>query len=265
MYKRNVNSEQHLTSLIKYYRQMKKLLLVCCLFMFVLSCEDTKKTSVKSNDKTKVEALSKKNREDSIATIFKKNKVSKQKKYPKITQENVVEFLTKYGADNPETKVKISTVYGTIDIQLFKDTPLHRANFIYLVKQKYFDDTFFHRIAPNFIIQAGNSDLKSTSQKRRALSSKYRLPAELNTGRIHQYGTVSGAKEYRKNPDKMTAPFEFFIFIGPKSSANHLNGNYTIFGKVIDGMDVVETIANLPADKKEWPLDNVYIKAEVLE
>ena len=134
-----------------------------------------------------------------------------------------------------------------------------------MVKQQYFDNTFFHRIAPGFIIQGGNSDLRSTSQKRNALSSKYRLPAELDTGRIHKYGTISGAKHYRKNPDKMSAPYEFFIFIGPKSSANHLNGDYTVFGKVTKGMDVVETIANLPADKKEWPLDNVYIKAEIID
>jgi len=244
---------------------MKKLLLVYFLFIAFASCEDTKKASVKTNSKTKVEVLDENKNKDTITSTSQKDEVSKKKKYPKITQENVVEFLTEYGANNPETKVRISTVHGTIDIQLFKDTPLHRANFIYLVKQKYFDDTFFHRVAPDFIIQAGNSDHKSTSQKRRALSSKYRLPAELNTGRVHHYGTISGAKEYRKNPDKMTAPYEFFIFIGPKNSANHLNGDYTIFGKVIIGMDVVETIANLPADKKEWPLENIYIKAEILE
>jgi peptidylprolyl isomerase len=244
---------------------MKKLLLLCCCLITLVSCEDTKKASVKTNSKTNVEALYKKNNKDSITATSKENDIPKKKKYSKITQENVVDFLTEYGANNPETRVRISTIHGTIDIELFKDTPLHRANFIFLVKQQYFDDTFFHRVAPNFIIQAGNSDHKSTSQKRKSLSTKYRLPAELNTGRVHKYGTVSGAKEYRKNPDKMTAPFEFFIFIGPKNSANHLNGDYTIFGKVTKGMDVVETIANLPADNKEWPLENVYIKAEIID
>lgn len=244
---------------------MKKLLLISCLLITHLSCEDTKKGSVNSQSKTTIETKGDGIKKDSIITTLKEEKKSNKNKYPKITQENVVNFLTEYGTNNPETKVRISTIHGTIDIQLFKDTPLHRANFIYLVKQQYFDDTFFHRVAPNFIIQAGNSDHKSTSQKRKALSSKYRLPAELNSGRTHKYGTVSGAKEYRKNPDKMTAPYEFFIFIGPKNSANHLNGDYTIFGKVTKGMDVVETIANLPADKQEWPLDNVYINAEIIE
>lgn len=185
--------------------------------------------------------------------------------FPRITQENVVTFLTEYGKNNRETQVKITTQYGAIIIQLYNDTPLHRANFIYLVKQRYFDDTFFHRVVPNFIIQGGNSDHVKTSKKRNKLGPSYLLPAELNNGRIHTYGTISGAKEYRENPDKQTAPFEFFIFLGPDKNAAHLNGNYTIFGKVIQGMEVVEKIAKLPADEGEWPKQNVFIKAEILE
>ena len=152
---------------------------------------------------------------------------------------------------------------GDIVIDLYEDTPLHRANFIYLVKQGYFNETFFHRIVPNFIIQGGNSDLPSTNKKRFKLGDDYLIPAEIN-GRNHFKGSVSGAKEYRENPDKKSAPFEFFIFLGPLTSTSHLNGNYTVFGRVTKGMDVVEKIAKLPADEGEWPLQNVYIKAKVL-
>jgi len=176
----------------------------------------------------------------------------------------VVEFLTEYGEANPETKVRINTRLGQIDIALYEDTPLHRANFIYLIKQDYFDDTFFHRIVPDFIIQGGNSDNASTNKKRYAIGEDYLIPAEINN-RNHTYGSVSGAKEYRANPDKQSMPFEFFIFLGPQSSTSHLNGNYTVFGKVTSGMDVVEKIANLPADEGEWPQQNVVIEAEVLE
>ena len=149
-------------------------------------------------------------------------------------------------------------------IELFKDTPLHRANFIYLVKQKYFDNTFLHRVVPNFIIQAGSSDLKSTFKKRAIIGNNYRIPYEKGNGRTHSYGTVSGAKEYRENPDKKTSPFEFFIYLGPKTSNTHLNGNYTIYGKVIKGMDVVESLSELPSDDEDWPLNNIYIKAEII-
>ncbi|WP_271393203.1 peptidylprolyl isomerase [Aequorivita sinensis] len=221
------------------------------------SCEDKKKAT-----ETVVETKTKKEVE-----VENETKVENDKKndYPKITNENVVEFLTEYGKINPETKVLITSRYGDIVIELYKDIPLHRANFIYLVKQKYFDETFFHRVVPNFIIQGGNSDLVSTPRKRAAIGKEYLLPAEIIPGRIHQYGTVSGAKEYRENPDHRTAPYEFFIFHGPKSSTSHLNGKYTVFGNVIKGMDVVEKISNVKTDDGDWPLENIYISAKVVE
>lgn len=239
---------------------MKALLGVLLLFLFFISCEDKQKTPTEKVEVTK-ETI-----KDSIIkeTVVKEEK-PQTAQYPEITNENVVSFLTEYGKANPETKVKITTRFGDIFIELYKDTPLHRANFIYLVKQKYFDNTFFHRVVPDFIIQAGNSDTKATPLKRKKLGFSYLLPAELENGRRHTRGTVSGAKEYRENPDKQTAPYEFFIFLGPDKYTSHLNGNYTIFGRVTQGMDVVDTISKLPRDDGEWPLQNVFITAEIVE
>ena len=186
-------------------------------------------------------------------------------KLPVLTPDNVVELLTEFGKQHPQNKVRIKTRFGEISIELFDETPLHRANFVYLTQQDYFTETFFHRIVPNFIIQGGNSDLRSTPKKRKSIGPNYLLPAEINPNRIHTYGTISGAKEYRENPDKLSAPYEFFIFCGPDISGRHLNGNYTIFGQVTQGMDVVETIANLPADEGEWPKSNVYIEVSIDE
>lgn len=239
---------------------MKVQLSLLLLFIFFISCEDKQKTS---EEKVKV---AKEIVKDSIPEKpIQKKEAPQTPQYPEITNENVVSFLTKYGEENPETKVKISTRFGDIFIELYKDTPLHRANFVYLVKQKYFDDTFFHRVVPNFIIQAGNSDTKATPMKRKKLGFSYLLPAELMNGRKHTRGTVSGAKEYRENPDKRTAPYEFFIFLGPDKFTSHLNGNYTIFGRVTKGMDVVDTISKLESDDGEWPLQNVFIKAEIID
>lgn len=234
-----------------------------CLFLVLAGCEDKKKPSkaieeIENTRKTEEEKTDQP--EIKNETIPKKSKT----KHPVLTSENVKDFLTAYGKENPETKVLIETSKGNMEIELFKDTPLHRANFIFLVKEGYFDETFFHRVVPEFIIQAGNSDLQATQDKRSAIGKDYLLPAEIIPGRIHEYGTVSGAKQYRSNPDHRTAPFEFYIFLGPKSSASHLNGFYTIFGKVTKGMDVVEKISELEADNEEWPLDNIYIKAKVL-
>ena len=239
---------------------MKYPLYVLLLLFLFANCEDTQKTS-----EDKKEVIKEQLRDTLLPVKKKEEEVPDLPTYPEITNENVVDFLTQYGKDNPETKVKINTQYGDIRIELYKDTPLHRANFIYLVKQGYFNDTFFHRVVPNFIIQAGNSDRKQTPKKRNKIGARYLLPAELNNGRKHTRGTVSGAKEYRENPDKRTAPFEFFIFLGPDKFTSHLNGNYTIFGRVTQGMEVVDTIANLPRDEGEWPLQNVYITAEIVE
>lgn len=235
------------------------LLLLALIF---IACEDTKKQTQEKTTKTDMV--------DSVTTseTSKKKvggKLQEKPKNPKLTNENVVDFLTLYGKENPETKVRIKTTEGDIDIELFKDTPLHRANFIYLVKQDYFSGTFFHRVVPTFIIQGGNSDNITTARKRTAIGKDYLLPAEIIPHYVHKYGTISGAKEYRENPDKRTAPFEFFIFLGPPSAKAHLDGNYTVFGRVTKGMDVVEKIANLPADTGEWPLQNVYIETELLE
>lgn len=239
---------------------MRSLVVSVLVCLLVWGCEDKKKTS---EEKTIPQAVKIKDTIDTVLTD--KESPDPAPAYPEITQENVVEFLTEYGKANPETLVRITTQHGSIDIRLYKDTPLHRANFIYLVKQKYFDNTFFHRVVPNFIIQGGNSDTPSTNRKRRVIGKDYLLPAELANGRKHTYGTVSGAKEYRENPDKKSAPFEFFIFLGPQTSTGHLNGNYTIFGRVEKGMNVVETIANLPTDDGDWPQQNVFITAEVVE
>ncbi len=234
--------------------------------LFLGSCEDNKKAS---NPDSYRDETDPKTSGETKTEIKKEAEVETEKKdstnYPEITIENVVSFLTEYGKKNPETKVLINTRFGDIEIELYRDTPLHRANFIYLVKQHYFDETFFHRVVPNFIIQAGNSDLVSTQKKRAALGKEYLLPAEIIPGRVHEYGTVSGAKEYRENPDNRTAPYEFFIFLGPKSSTTHLNGKYTIFGKVTKGMDVVEEISKVKADDGDWPLNNIYITVKVLE
>ncbi len=238
---------------------MSRWFVLCFLFVIFLACEDKKKNTPAQESK-----VEKKVEKDSLPKQKDPQKATKTPSYPVITEENLVSFLTEYGKDNPETKVKIGTNHGDIYLELYEDTPLHRANFVYLVKQGYFDGTFFHRVVPNFIIQGGNSDNINTNRKRKKLGPSYRLPAELENGRIHTYGTVSGAKEYRKNPDKKTVPYEFFIYLGPPEHTAHLNGNYTIFARVTKGMDVVEKIANLPRDEGEWPLQNVYITAEVI-
>ena len=181
----------------------------------------------------------------------------------KLTDENVINFLFEYEKNNKENKVRIYTNFGNIDILLFSNTPYHRSNFIYLTKKNYFEGTQFYRVVNDFVIQAGNSDNRKISSKRQRIG-KYLLPNDFNKGHTHKRGMVSMPSSSIDNPYKMASPYEFFI-VQKKDGAHHLDGNYTIFGTVINGMEVVDIIANLPTDERDWPLNNVYInKIEIV-
>ena len=181
-----------------------------------------------------------------------------------LSDENVMEFFLDYDKQHKENKVRISTDYGNIDISLFKATKFHRSNFIYLTKKRYFDNTQFYRVIDNFIIQGGNSDDQKTLTKRKKIG-RYLLPNDHKKGFKHDRGTVSMPSSAVENPYKLASPFEFFI-VQKRGGAHHLDGNYTVFGKVIRGMDVVDKIAAVPTDQGDWPQANVYInKVEIIE
>ena len=192
-----------------------------------------------------------------------KNKPKLKKEVFLLNDKNAIPFFFNYEKENKENQVRIVTDYGNIDIQLYKDTPYHRANFIFLTKKKYFDGEYFHRVVKDFIIQGGNSDNRSTSKKRTAIG-KYLLPPDTKKGHKHHRGVVSMPSSEIENPYKLASPYEFFI-VQKKDGAYHLDGDYTAFGKVIDGMSVVDKIANLKTDKREWPIENVRFKTLIIK
>lgn len=192
-----------------------------------------------------------------------KNKTENKIKPFLLNDKNVIPFFFNYEKNNKENLVKILTDYGDIDIKLFNDTPFHRANFIYLTKKKYFDGEFFHRVVKDFIIQGGNSDNRKTSMKRKSIG-RYLLPPDTKKGYKHHRGAISMPSSEIKNPHKLASPYEFFI-VQKEDGAYHLDGNYTVFGKVINGMNVVDIIANLETDNREWPMDNVRFKTIIIK
>ena len=192
-----------------------------------------------------------------------KNEPKLKKEVFLLNDKNAIPFFFNYEKKNKENQVRIVTDYGNIDIQLYKDTPYHRANFIFLTKKKYFNGEYFHRVVKDFIIQGGNSDNRSTSKKRRAIG-KYLLPPDTKKGHKHHRGVVSMPSSEIENPYKLASPYEFFI-VQKKDGAYHLDGDYTAFGKVINGMSVVDKIANLKTDKREWPIENVRFKTVIIK
>ena len=180
-----------------------------------------------------------------------------------LNDKNAIPFFFNYEKNNPEDKVRISTRFGNIDIKLFKNTPYHRANFIYLTKKGYFKNTTFHRVVSDFIIQGGNSDRYETAKKRGEIG-KYLLPPDTKKGYKHHRGVVSMPSSEIENPYKLASPYEFFI-VQQNPGAYHLDGNYTIFGRVISGMDVVDKINKQRTDNRETPLTNVFMDVEIIE
>jgi cyclophilin family peptidyl-prolyl cis-trans isomerase len=179
-----------------------------------------------------------------------------------LDNKNAIPFFFRYAKQNKENKVRIITKYGNIDILLYNNTPYHRANFIYLTKKKYFDGTMFHRVVPDFIIQGGNSDSRKSMSKRHQIG-RYLLPPDTKKGHPHHRGVISMPSSEIDNPHKLASPYEFFI-VQQSPGAYHLDGHYTAFGEVIKGMEVVDLINKLKVDRREMPIENTYIKTEII-
>ena len=230
--------------------QYQKTIFLVFLTVFFISCKKNKKKII-NNEAININKIESKKEVKSVADEFILN------------DENAIPFFYEYDKKNKENKIRIETKFGNIDILLFSKTPYHRSNFIYLTKKKYFDGTSFHRVVKDFIIQGGNSDSYEISKRRKKIG-RYLLPPDTKKGFQHDRGIISIPSSDIDNPYKLASPYEFFIVVD-KNGAYHLDKNYTPFGKVIKGMDVVDKISNIETDKREWPIDNVKIKVKIID
>jgi len=234
-----------------------RFLLVLSIGLLLLNCED------KQTSKQKDAAVAK----DSLIIQPNSEKPTAKKPeivFPRLTDNNAMEFFLDYEKEHKENKVRLTTDYGTIDILLYDKTKFHRANFIYLTKRNYFNGTQFYRVVKNFVIQGGSSDGLDLYKKRRKIG-KYLLPPDTKRGYIHKRGSISMPSSEIENAYKLASPFQFFIVIN-REKAKHLDGDYTVFGEVIKGMNVVDKINAVETDDGDWPLQNVFIrKVEIIK
>lgn len=227
-----------------------RILMYIGIVLLFLNCED--KQSRQKKDTSAKDSMT------TESAPVKKKAAQKKRKFPKLTDENAMDFFLEYEKENKENKVRITTDFGSIDILLFDETKFHRANFIFLTKQGYFNNTQFYRIVKNFVIQGGNSDDMAIAKKRQKIG-KYLLPPDTNRGYVHDRGVISMPSSEIEDAYKLASPYEFFI-VQQQGGAHHLDGDYTVFGRVIKGMDVVDKIAAQKTDEGEWPMKNIYIK-----
>jgi len=228
-----------------------------------------------------------------ISAIAKKTeKIEKVKKSKPdiITNRNLEERLVAFGLENPETIVLIKTDKGDIKVRLFEDTPLHRASFILMAKNGCFDNTVFTRVSKQFMAQAGGTYDEKLVEKRNNIG-RYTIPAEIKSHHYHKQGTLAAARSYIDNPDKRSNPFAFYFVEGaiyndvtldkyeelnsykyPKAhrdyylkhpGAAHIDGEHTVFGEIIEGMEIIPILTNVKTDSRDWPVTDIFI-TEVL-
>lgn len=201
-----------------------------------------------------------------------------------------------------QAKVLISTEYGDIKIELYNETPKHRDNFLKLVKEKFYDGLLFHRVIQNFMIQGGDPISKEAPAG--ALLGDgdvgYTIPANFNSSLIHKKGVLAAAREPDNiNPEKASSGCQFYIVQGRTftkaeidkmlkgrnnrreepvvyteeqykiyetiGGSPHLDMDYTVFGEVIEGLEVLDKIAEVEKDKRDRPLKDIKMTIKIVK
>ncbi len=152
---------------------------------------------------------------------------------------------------------QIKTSYGEILIWLNNKTPIHKASFIKLAKAGYWDSLSFNRIIPNFVAQGGCPDTDEGFNDTSIL-----LAPEFDTALKHVYGAVGAGRD--DNKAMFSANCQFYI-VQNKNGLKRLDNKYTIFGKVIKGMDVVDIITNMPRNKLDEPLEKITMDVNIVK
>ena len=165
-------------------------------------------------------------------------------------------------ANLPEEPVfEIVTSMGTIKVKLYAGTPKHLENFARLAIEKYYDGLLFHRVINGFMIQAGDPLTKDPANKDRFGTGgpDYTVPAEFVPEYTHKKGALAAARRGdAANPYKESSGSQFYI-VQNEAACAALNGQYTVFGETVEGLDVIDAIASVRTDARDCPLQDVKI------
>lgn len=190
-------------------------------------------------------------------------------------------------AQEKETMVLIKTTMGDIKVKLYNDTPLHRDNFIKLINEGWYNNSPFHRVIKQFMIQGGHNQDGT-------VDPGYTIPAEFRSNHIHKKGALAAARQGDQvNPQKASSGCQFYIVQGniltdahiqmyqqrlgktftPEQieayttvgGTPHLDGEYTVFGEVVEGLDVIDKIAGVKTGYMDVPVEPVTMTIEVLK
>ncbi|MCQ2250391.1 MAG: peptidylprolyl isomerase [Bacteroidales bacterium] len=220
----------------------------------------------------------------------------KGKKKDKNADKTEISANTDTKQNTKNTMILLETTKGNIKIELYNDTPVHSNNFVKLTKEGYYDGMLFHRVIEGFMIQGGDPDSKTAAPGERLGSGGpgYTLPAEIIPNHFHKRGAIAAARTGDQgNPMRRSSGSQFYIVHGQKTPASQLkaysrygfefsdeqlktyeeiggaptlDAQYTVFGEVVDGMEVVDMIASAQKDGADRPKEDIkIIKATVIE
>jgi cyclophilin family peptidyl-prolyl cis-trans isomerase len=183
--------------------------------------------------------------------------------------------------------VEIETTMGLIKVELYNDVPQHAENFLKLAEEGFYDSILFHRVIPEFMIQGGDPKSKQALQGEMLGSGDigYKIPAEFKDAYYHKRGALAAARD--NNPEKASSGCQFYIVQGKifsdtdldgmeKASGRkfmpearndyktiggtpHLDGAYTVFGQVVEGLEVVEKITHVGCNSSNRPIEDIRI------
>ncbi|MFD1469988.1 peptidylprolyl isomerase [Hymenobacter caeli] len=159
--------------------------------------------------------------------------------------------------------VTITTPEGIIRLVLFADTPLHKANFLQKARSGFYDGTTFHRVIDNFMVQGGDANSKDADPTNdgQGRPGDPTIPAELGAGHRHDYGALAAARV--GGPPGTPSSNSQFYLVENHAGVHRLDGQYTVFGQVIEGLDVIDKIAKVAKDDRDRPLANVPMTVKV--
>ena len=200
------------------------------------------------------------------------------------------------GKGEKEYYVKIETSYGDMVVKLYNETPKHRDNFLKLVKDGTYNDLLFHRVINQFMIQGGDPNSRNAKPGQMLGDGElgYTIPAEFVPGLYHKKGALAAARQADQvNPEKRSSSCQFYIVQGNKWDAAKLkmveqrygksfseeqakvyatlggtpflDGDYTVFGEVVEGLEVVDKIAAVKCGPMDRPVEDVKMKMSIIE
>ena len=171
------------------------------------------------------------------------------------------------GAAQKQVKFVTHTEFGDMKGILYNETPKHRDNFVKLAKSKFYDGLLFHRVIMGFMIQGGDPTSK-TAKAGQTLGGGdpgYTIPAEFNSALKHKRGALAAARTGDAvNPAKASSGSQFYI-VQPANGTHFLDMNYTVFGEITEGLDVIDKIAAAPKDANDRPLKDIKMTVKIVD